>query len=67
MRLKISYHLLHTYSVFNDLLLSLLGLDPHFEYFVDDLLEILNHVIVLRFEVFVRLVDNADENLSVIL
>ena len=67
MRLKISYHLLHTYGVFNDLLLSLLGLDSHFEYLVDDLLEILNHVIVLRLEVFVRLVDNADEDLSVIL
>ena len=67
MRLQIGYHLLHTYGVFNDLLLALLGLDTHLEDLVDYFLEILNHVIVLCLEVFVCLVNNADEDLSVVL
>ena len=67
MRFKISYHLLHTNGVFNNLLLSLLGLDTHLEHFVDYFLEILNHVIVLSLEVFVCLVNDAYEDLSIVL
>ena len=67
MRFKISYHLLHTNGVFNDLLLALLSLDTHLEYFVDYFLEILDHVIVLCLKVFVCLVNDAYEHLSVVL
>ena len=67
MRFKISYHLLHTNGVFNNLLLSLLGLDTHLEHFVDYFLEILNHVIVLSLEVFVCLVNDAYKDLSIVL
>ena len=67
MRFEISYHLLHTNGVFNDLLLTLLSLDTHLEHFVDYFLEILNHVIVLCLKIFVCLVDDAYEDLSIVL
>jgi len=66
-RLKVSYHLLHTYGVFNDLLLSLLGLDTHLEHLINYFLEIFNHVIVLCLEIFICLVNDANKDLSVIL
>ena len=67
MRLKISYHLLHTNGVFNNLLLALLGLDTHLEHLVDYLFEIFNHVIVLSLEIFVCLVNDAYEDFSIVL
>ena len=67
MRLQVCYLLLHVDCVLYDLLLSLLGLDTHFKHLVDDLLEVFDHVVVLDLEVLVRLVDNADEDLAIVL
>ena len=66
-RFQICYLLLHVDCVLYDLLLGLLGLDANLEDFVDDFFQVLNHVIVLDLEVLVRLVDDADENLAIVL
>ena len=67
MRLQVCYLLLYIDSVLNDLLLGLFGFDSDLEDLVDDFFQIFNHVVVLSLEVFIRLVDNADENFSVVL
>ena len=67
MRLQVCYLLLYIDSVLNDLLLGLFGLDSDLEDLVDDFFQIFDHVVVLSLEVFVRLVDNADENFTVVL
>ena len=67
MRLQVCYLLLNIDSILYDLLLGLLGLDSYLEGFVDDFLEILDHVVVLRLEVLVCLVDDADEDFTVVL
>ena len=66
-RFQVCYLLLHVDCVLYDLLLGLLGLDTNFEDFVDDFFEVLDHVIVLDLEVLVRLVDDADEDLAIVL
>lgn len=67
MRLQVCYLLLYIDSVLNDLLLGLFGLDSDLEDLVDDFFQIFDHVVVLSLKVFVRLVDNADENFAVVL
>jgi len=67
MRLQVSNHLLHSDSVLDDLLLALFCLDAYLEHLVDDLLQVFNHIVVLCFEIFVSLIDDTDENFSVVL
>ena len=66
-RLQVCYLLLHVDCVLYDLLLGLLGLDTNFEDLVDDFFEVLDHVIVLGLEVLVRLIDDADKDLAIVL
>ena len=66
-RFQVCYLLLHVDSVLHDFPLGFLSLDAHFEDFIDDLLEVFNHVVVLRLKVLVRLVDDTDEDLTVVL
>ena len=65
--LKVSDHLLHAHSIFNNLLLTLLGLDTNLEDFIDDLLKILHHIVVLRLKVLIRLVYDVHEDFTVVL
>lgn len=67
MCLEVCYLLLYIDGVLNDLLLGLFGLDSDLEDFVDDFFEVFDHVVVLSFEVLVRLVDNADKNFTIVL
>ena len=66
-RFQVCYLLLHVDCVLYDLLLGLLGLDANLEDFVDNFFQVLNHVIVLDLEILVRLVDDADEDLAIVL
>ena len=66
-RLQIVDHLLLLDCVLDDLLLDLLRLDANLEHFVDHLLQVLHHVVVLRLEVLVSLVDYAHEHFAVVL
>ena len=65
--LEVSDHLLHAHSILNNLLLTLLGLDTNLEDFIDDLLKILHHIVVLRLKVLIRLVYDVHEDFTVVL
>ena len=67
MCLQVGDHLLLARVVLHNLLLDLLGLDADLEHLVDDLLQVLHHVVVLALEVLIRLVNDVDEYLAVIL
>ena len=64
---QVCYLLLHGNRVLHNLLLGLFRGDAHLEDLIDDLLQILNHIVVLRLKVLIRLVDNAHEHLTIVL
>ena len=64
---QVCYLLLNIDRVLHDLLLRLFRLNSDLEDLVDDFLQIFHHIVVLRFEVFVGRVDNADENFTIVL
>ena len=67
MHLQIGDCLLHLEGVLCELLLHLLRLHAHLEDLVNDLLKVLNQVVVLKFDILVRFVDNVDKDLTVVL
>ena len=66
-RFQVCYLLLHVDCVLYDLLLGFLCLDTDFKDLVNDLLEVLDHVIVLDLKVLIRLIDDADKDLAIVL
>ena len=67
MSLEICDLLLHVDSILHDLPLRLLGLNPNLEHLIDDLLNIFNHIVMLRVKVFISLIDDLDKDFTVIL
>ena len=67
MSLEICDLLLHVDGVLNDLSLRLLGLYAHLEDLIDDLLDIFHHIVMLRVEVFIGLIDDLNKDFTVVL
>ena len=65
--LQIAYEFLNLVSVVDYFALALICLDSDLLHGVCDFLEILDEVIVLDFEVFIRFVDDVDKHLSIVL
>jgi len=65
--LEICDLLLHVDGVLNDLSLRLLGLYAHLEDLIDDLLDIFHHIVMLRVEVFIGLIDDLNKDFTVVL